>query len=76
MSYRPTNEFCFIKLNFRDLVAVRESLPALNVTCHAAAIPPLLADKRILPGHCNSVARDPFRSWATKSAEMHSSFLG
>jgi len=60
----PTNEFCFIKLNFRDFVAVHESLPALNVTCRAAAIPPLLGDKRTLPGHCNSVARDPKRAFA------------
>ena len=25
MAYRPTNKFCFIKLNFRVFVAVRES---------------------------------------------------
>jgi hypothetical protein len=31
----------------------------INVTCCAAAIPPLLGGKRTLPGHRNSVARDP-----------------
>jgi hypothetical protein len=41
-------------------------LLAPNVTCRAAAIPPSLGDKRTLPGHRNSVARDPERPSAAR----------
>ena len=51
-------------------------LVGLNVTCRARAIPPLLGDKRTLPGHRNSVARDLLRKCRVhRSSRGNCSFL-